>query len=231
MEVAYQSEIKQHTLLMAFARHLLYLVLDIKWRRYRELKPAFQFRCISGFLSGTMKAVAHGAGLRSSAIEMAVTDKHIRAWANFLDTDADYLICLEDDAVFRDVSKLSLGILLGSLPKKGTGRPMYIDLAGGCSLEALQIEKLQKAQDTAFRYYRKPVTNTACVYMMNRPLASAFYNVVTRRPWLRLIGVDWMMNALMMRITKDGVSCDCFHADPTIFKHGSTTGEYTAWIR
>ena len=157
---------------------------------------------------------------------MVLTDKHIRAWAAFLETGGDFLICFEDDAMFKDDSNQRVADLLDTLSRKNCDTPIYVDLAGGCELDELKIGNLETGRDASFRFYSKPVTNTACAYLMSRSLVTSFYEIVTRRPWLRLIGADWMINKLLMLMESDGVTCDCMHAEPTIFKHGSATGEY-----
>lgn len=160
---------------------------------------------------------------------MVVTDKHIRAWEAFLDMGGDFLICFEDDAVFRGDSIQRVRDLLDLLSRNNQGRPTYIDLAGGCQLQELRIDKLELQRDASFRYYSKPVTNTACSYLMNRPLVADFHNALIIKPWLRLIGVDWMMNNLLVLLDKSGMQCDCMHSEPSIFKHGTFTGEYVSW--
>jgi hypothetical protein len=37
------------------------------------------------------------------------------------------------------------------------------------------------------------------------------------------------MNKLFILAANDRVECACMHASPTIFKHGSATGEYIPW--
>lgn len=118
---------------------------------------------------------------RSSAIETVVTDKHIRAWAAFLETGADFLICFEDDAVFRSDSTQRLTDPLNILHPKYQ-KAIYVDLVGGCTNDALQTDMLQTSHDAAFRHYRKPVKNTACVYLISRPLVATFYDTPIRRP-------------------------------------------------
>ena len=107
----------------------------------------------------------------------------------------------------------------------------YVDLAGGCRLNELKIQNLETSYYDSFRFFRKPVTNTACVYLMSRPLAAHFHAILARRPWLRLIGADWLMNSLFIRLADDGIECVCMHADPTVFEHGTATGEYVSTIR
>jgi GR25 family glycosyltransferase involved in LPS biosynthesis len=218
---------------MAFLRDSIYHVIGFNWATYRFLKPSFLFY-VATFLRKVCKSgryAAGGAWRRSSVIEVAVTDKHIRAWAAFLDIDSDYLVVFEDDAVFTIDSKQLLSDLLEQLSQGQSGRNIYVDLAGGCPLDSLKIDLLQSDQDRSFRHYQKPVTNTACGYLMSNSLVVQFHKVLTRKPWLRLIGVDWMMNALFVNLERDGADCACMHAEPTFFKHGSTTGEYVPWAR
>lgn len=239
IEVSFQAVTKPHSDLMSFLRDLMYLKLSHNWRQYRLLNPLRSFYNLAGFLKRSLaryifaRQTTGQRWKKNSAIEVAVTDKHIRAWTQFLDTNADWLICFEDDAVFKEDSINNIEKLLSHLGNINCHKPIYIDLAGGCNLEDIQISKLLEKQDEYFRYYKKPVTNTACVYMMNRSLVYQFYSILTIKPWLRLIGVDWMMNNLFIHIN-DLVSTPdsgvvCMHADPTIFKHGTTTGDYVSW--
>jgi hypothetical protein len=233
IDVAYQPEIRPHSRSIAFLRDVIYQVTALNWQRYCGVRPLL-LRHIVALLRKIFKIGRYataGGWRRSSAIEMTVTDKHIRAWSDFLEKDHDFLICFEDDAVFTDDSKCRLANLLEKLVKDKSDRMVYVDLAGGCSVDALRIDKLQASQDELYRYYRKPVTNTACVYLMSSSLVAHFHGTLVRRPWLRMIGVDWMMNALLMRLEKDGQSCFCIHTEPTFFKHGSFTGEYMPWSR
>lgn len=231
--VAYQSVITRHGRSISFFRDVIYQIIGFKWARYCSLKPSFLLS-IAFLLRLVLRGgrySLHGAWRRSSAIEVAVTDKHIRAWSFFLDSDADYLILFEDDAIFNEDSKLRLNNLLDKLRQEELTQNLYVDLAGGCNLDSLKVDQLLSSRDESFRYYKKPVTNTACAYLINKSLANHFHRVLTQKPWLRLIGVDWMMNTLFINLAREGIDCICMHAEPTIFKHGSTTGEYLPWAR
>ena len=233
-EVSFQPDVKPHSIAMAFLRDVMYRKLDREWHQYRLLKPLTLVRDIVGFLKGSIikyivERKSMGASWqKNSAIEVILTEKHIRAWGRFLDSGADFLICFEDDAVFKDDSVQRIRDLLGLLTQRKLDSRSYVDLAGGCKLDELRIDNLESSQDTSFRFYSKPVTNTACAYFISRPLVSTFHATLTRRPWLRLLGADWMMNSLFVAMANDGMECVCMHAAPTIFKHGSITGEYVS---
>jgi len=108
---------------------------------------------------------------------------------------------------------------------------MYIDLAGGCSPEVLKIDKLEISKDSDFRYYAKPVTNTACCYLVNKKQLQIFNDFIINKPKYRYVGIDWMFNQLFIESEKRKIYSKCCHADLPIFKHGSVTGQYSAWIR
>lgn len=235
IEISFQPQIKPNSIAMAFMRDAMYRKLDREWHRYRLLKPLTLVRDIVGFLKGSfIKYIVERKGIgaswqKNSAIEAMVTEKHVRAWGRFLDSGADFLICFEDDAVFKDDSVQKIKDLLGLLAQRNLDARIYVDLAGGCKLEELKIDNLELSQDASFKFYSKSVTNTACAYLMSRELAVDFHAILTRKPWLRLIGIDWMMNSLFIQMENDGMECCCMHAAPTIFKHGTTTGEYVSW--
>jgi hypothetical protein len=107
----------------------------------------------------------------------------------------------------------------------------YVDLAGGCNQSELRIEQLVVKQVDDFIYYSKAVTNTACAYLLSRKLIKFFLDSIAETPEARLIGVDWMMNYFMMKASEQNLHIDCFHAMPTVFSHGSVTGEFKAWQR
>ena len=235
IEVSLQPEIRPHSIGMAFLRDVMYRKLDREWHKYRLLKPIALMRDIVGFLKGSfIKYIINRKYIRlswqkNSAIEVLVTDKHIRAWSQFLDSDADYLIVFEDDVVFKEDSNLRINRLLDNLTRNYLSRECYVDLAGGSSLADLMISRLETCHDDNYRYYQKPVTNTACAYLISRELIIKFNEILIRKPWLRLIGIDWMINSLFISTGKDVSSVVCMHADPTIFRHGTTTGEYISW--
>ncbi len=235
IEVSFQPEIKPHSIAMAFLRDVMYRKLDREWHKYRLLEPIALVRDIVGFLKGSfIKYIVNQKSMgvswqKNSVIETAVTEKHIRAWGRYLDYSADFIICFEDDVVFKGDSIERIRELLGLLGKIKHDARIYVDMAGGCKIDELRIDNLESSQDASFKFYRKPVTNTACAYLMSRQLVVDFNSILTRRPWLRLLGIDWMMNGLFVTLANDGVESVCMHAAPTIFKHGTTTGEYVSW--
>lgn len=234
MEAWSQPDVQPHSVRMALLRDFLYFKLDREWSRYRLLPVKAPIRAARVFIKNAIKKYCPpgeqaSRWMRNSHIETIVTDKHIRLWQQFLDTDMRYLLVFEDDAVFKDDSIERFCALHEQLAQLPSDTLIYVDLAGGCSLDQLAISKLEAQREAGLRHYSKPTTNTACAYMLNRATVKLFTQHLVRRPWLRLIGIDWMMNKLFMLSKFQDNQVYCVHADPTLFQHGSTTGHYVTW--
>jgi hypothetical protein len=48
---------------------------------------------------------------------------------------------------------------------------------------------------------------------------------LTRSSWRCLLGIDWIMKSMVIRMDNEGIEC----ADETIVKHGAATGEFVSW--
>lgn len=237
IEPSFRPEIVPHSTLMTFRRDILYWRLNREWNRYRLLKVRPLLLDLLSFLKNSLnKYVSRKgrAGLtgwkRNSFRETVLTENHIESWSAFLAIGADFMICFEDDTVFKEDSSQRVIELLDNLSRKSPDNLTYVDLAGGYELDALQIDDLESGRDASFRFYSKPVTNTACSYLINRTCANFFIERVAKLPELRLIGADWLMNKLFILAENEGVKGSCMHASPTIFKHGSVTGEYASLL-
>jgi len=232
--ISAQPKLVAHRTWTTVLRCFLHEKLSRSWGRYRKIKPRILLRAGVIFFNSNIrkycsKRTLREIGNRNSFIETILTDKHIRAWNAFIESDCEYLICFEDDAVFQDNSAERLSALFDTLIKRGASQFTYVDLAGGCDIKDLQISQLVTIKQGGFTHYSKPVTNTTCVYVLSRLLVSEFLNQLTRRPWLRLIAIDWMINQLFIDIEKNNSEILCMHSEPSIFHHGSTIGAYRAW--
>jgi len=232
--ISAQPKVLAHGAWMAIFRGFLQQKLNRNWCQYKKINPPFLLKTVIIFLKANIKKYCskktfREIGNRHSFIETILTDKHIRAWNAFIETDCEYLVCFEDDAVFRDNSIARFSALFDTLIQRAGNQFVYVDLAGGCDINDLQISQLATVTQDDFTHYSKPVTNTTCVYLISRLLVSEFLNQLTRRPWLRLIAIDWMINKLFIDIEKNNFEILCMHAEPPIFHHGSATGVYKAW--
>jgi hypothetical protein len=216
-----QPPVKAHTFAKAYVRKAMNWLLGRRWalhRRMPEDRAIWSLR----FLANDVRRVREWR--RTGAIETILTAKHIAVWQAFLNSDGDYLIVMESDAVFSPDSEQRMQQCLAIIPTPD--QMLYMDLAGGCGRDELRIDKIISCECNGFTYFEVPATNTSCVYLMSRATVRSFCATLQRFPYFRWIGIDWMVNAIMMDHVKRGRSILCIHANPPIFKHGSVTGEY-----
>lgn len=227
IEMHFNGE-KPHNLLMASMRSFMNFILMREWSYYRLIKPKFLLIVIINFIiKNTYKCLVKAEQFKKlSAIEVVHCDQHTRAWEAFIQSKAQFLIVFEDDVIFKEDSSQRISDLIDFFATHNMNTPIYIDLAGGCKLSDIQIDKLEIKHDANFRHYSKPVTNTACAYLLNRELAIIFHSILAQRPLLRFLQIDFLMNKLFIIMENEGLKTICMHADPTIFKHGSASGEY-----
>ena len=236
LESSFQPELKPHPWALALKRDVIYAQLGYAWSFYRGYGHT-PVRSTLGFLKRFFgKYVfnyqeSRNRWFRSSAIEVFVSAKHVRMWEAFLESDAELLICFEDDALFNDESHQQFLQHISRLLDNPSENYVYVDFGGGCTLEQLKIDRLQLDFQGGVRRYKRGVTNTACSYLLNRNLAAEFLQVLLNRPQLRLVGIDWMMNALFMEIRRSGGSVECWHCDPPAVQHGSAVGSFDPWQR
>jgi hypothetical protein len=234
-DVSWQPDLKKVSLHIGILRDLMHWKLNREWIRYKRNKNKFLLTDFLSFVTRTTRKCLFDKDisqkwLRSSAIEMFLTNKHLQAYANALRNKADYLLVFEDDAIFKKDSITRLSHLIDDLEKQN-GIPTYIDLAGGVAFDDLKIDALESRRDTEFRYYEKPVTNTTCCYLVNREQLKSFDHLLMKKPMLRYIRADWLLNKLFILQSKAGIASNCRHADAHIFEHGSAIGKSPSLIR
>lgn len=224
-EISEEPEVVPNNTFITLLTKSYYWKINREWTKYRKLNPRMFFLDLVFLARILILTFIHRKRENIRCVnDLFVTDKHVRAWNNFLEKEADFLICFEDDAVFQSNSILKLKILIKDI-KKYKNKPVYLDFAGGCDLKTLRVDKLEFKQDKSRRYYMKPVTNTVCSYLISRPAAQIISSSLLKNPWLRLIAPDWLLNKIFI-LTSAKYTYVCYHAYPHIFKHGSATGDY-----
>lgn len=239
VEISYQPKLLPHGKFMSLRRELAYLILRNKWSNYKLIKITAikkYTRMVISLLAILKKYSLNINSIRerwqkSSAIEMRVTDKHIRSWDMFLESNCETLLMFEDDAIFKADSFEKLLYAVNEAHKIPRETLLYVDLAGGLPLQDLEISHLAKEKKDGITIYTKPVTNTGSAYLLNRSMAEEFKELIVDYPNYRLFGGDWMMNQLFIDIERRNKKTHCFHFEPSALNHGSFTGDYSPWTR
>jgi len=125
---------------------------------------------------------------RLKAIETVVSDKHIYLWTSIVEESAVGGIIFESD--FDPGPRVGWG-RLSSAVKAQAKQHDYIDFSGSFTLEKLGLGPSEDDLSVDFL-----TTNTLCAYWISREAASAALSLVARRPWLRAIGADFLLNSV-----------------------------------
>lgn len=220
--------------LLAALRSFGDLVLTARWERYlgrrRSLNALTRasWRAIVPLLNRGSDQVRRRKRVR---IEGFVTQKHLALWERFIENEVQWLIVLEDDVVWKQDSESGIQQLVTEMRSAMSGdrsRPLaYFDIAGGFNLNVLGLEAALASQVGRTYYFNRPVTNTAAGYVLSQELARVLLRGIHRRPWLRRIGIDFLLNHRFMALRNRSISC--VHFGPPVLGHGSFGGEHTSW--
>lgn len=161
-----------------------------------------------------------------ASIEMQLTKKHMRAWEHFLDSEASFLIVLEDDARLNDHFISNVADLIHSASLGSS--PFIVSLCRDYELGELGI-----AQDISFfgeRYIRfmTGAMNTTAGYVLNRSAACLFLEGIDNDPRMKLLNSDFLINCLLL---KNSPKVSCLHAMNALVTNSSVSGDTQTSIK
>ena len=160
-------------------------------------------------------------------IESFVTKKHIKAWEHFLKSKKEIMVVFEDDAICKKDTEKRLKDFFGRL-KNFDLNNIYIDLAGGLSLNDVIPPQIIKKSNDEFLLLDGIYTNTACSYLVSRNLIKLFYAEYRKTKSNNYFPIDHLINKLGLKIKKNhAISSVHFH-NP-LFTHGSFKGSIKSW--
>ena len=147
-----------------------------------------------------------------------------------MEKDLDFLICFEDDVIFRSDSIEKLHTKIKLISKDSSQKMVYVDIGGGYSIQELNISHLQvNGYDDKFIYFVQPVSNTACAYIINRAIVEKFVYFLSLCPTDALLPIDWLINKYFILLRSESVEILCAHTIPSLVIHGSMNGHYEKW--
>ncbi len=155
---------------------------------------------------------------RPSPLMDDCTRKHLLALDSFLDSDSDWLLGLEDDAIGE--AGWSDRAIAAAKQFGDAGAPaVFIAASEGCNLSRTSSDPMPDGLGL-FRV-SPPTSRTACAYLMNRAAASSFQRILRRtgvRPHASM-GFDFLVAFMVLRS-----STRVYWVEPPLFLHGSERG-------
>jgi hypothetical protein len=137
-----------------------------------------------------------------------------------LDSGAEWIIILEDDAACSDVDDLYKGLthLLAE-----ADQVCLINVSDSFTFTSLGISHLLDVSQ-GFRWAgsrpravlaaERPVTNTVCAVAYSRELLRRIVEVFDSMPEQPVLPIDWKLNQALMNLTAQGAEIQCLLLDP-----------------
>lgn len=158
--------------------------------------------------------------------------KHFLLWRRFIQSSADYLLVLEDDAVIFREHIQDLPRLWGVL-SDSEAVAEFIMVGAGYSFAELGAERaVSETPDLGIQKATRPFANTASGYVINRKTATWFATSVSLRPRKLNVNADLLISQLLREIHDDGPNeaVRCLHFVPPIFDNASLFGRYKSSV-
>jgi hypothetical protein len=159
--------------------------------------------------------------------EGQLSSKHIWAWRYFLEnTEMDFLIVLEDDAVSGMKLSNQVSIFLGEF-RGPANVPKYFDLGAHYPYSSTYSQANSMVTSKS-EVSRAPfIANTTVAYAANRPLITLLLTEIKARPWLENVSADWMIMELVRTAEKQGllVEYSFFRDGPAFLNTSLISGE------
>jgi hypothetical protein len=203
---------------------------------WAEIQAAVRFR--KGAWRTFKICVSYGAGIlkcfsgkssenaKRSFAELALTDKHIRCLAGFMESEAEFLLVLEDDVSLSTETFLTPQALEQKLDEL-LEEPLFLSLTKAFTFEELGIVRGVEPHDDGFLRLPNGATNTTAAYVVNRPFVDSGQAYILDHPFVRTMPSDWMLTILMLRMK----GLICLHAKSAPFLNGSLLGLTQSEIR
>jgi hypothetical protein len=175
---------------------------------------------------------------RSVKIEQEVLFAHATCW-NLAAQANGYAFILESDVLFSEESSAHLCDVVKHVDEHFPGRPIYVDLAGGCNVNDILnswcfesgygAKQFQIPSIHAVSFYSLPLmtTNTVAGYLINSELAKLFCSCMDAKS--PVLAPDWAINAFSLQ-NNEVQSAVCIHSTPTLLRQGSSEGTYSSTI-
>ena len=172
-------------------------------------------------------------GNKASGRHHQLTQKHLRAWNQLVDSESEFLMVLEDDAVLLESGEFRIKQMISSLSNTNSNQPLLVQISSGFSFEHLKVDHLLLNEfNSNYVKMTRPFINSTAGYIINRKLAENFLDSVSNNPIVLLNNADFLINRLLMMkyFELKNKNIICFHLSTPIVDNASLSGKYESSI-
>jgi len=166
---------------------------------------------------------------RSISRLLNIEASHLDLMRRGLDSDAEYILILEDDAFCDNVSELAQGLVAVI---QGAENPTLINLSASFSINELGVDHLlhpdaahgwQGTEIRTILVSEKPITNTVCAIAYSREFLIPLLAELESLPEEPVLPIDWKLNVALMNQYEAGSmgTGNCWWIEPAPIKQMS----------
>ena len=147
---------------------------------------------------------------------------HLNLMRSGLESDANWILVIEDDAFAEDVEDLAQGIsgLMTANPPAA-----YVNISESFSTTELGIDHLLEPvvharwggrRERSLLQAKRPVTNTVCAILYRREFLLGLVDAMDALPLEPVVPIDWKLNLALMTMSRSGAigAGECWLVDP-----------------
>jgi GR25 family glycosyltransferase involved in LPS biosynthesis len=140
---------------------------------------------------------------------------HRNLWQAGLDSGADWILILEDDAYCADASDLAEGLTALVSETGAEKRVTFVNLSASFTPKELGVSHLLKVSADlhwkgsdlrAVFTCARPVTNTVCALLYSRDYLQSLVSVWDSLPMSPVLPIDWKMNKAIMHMQVEPIN-------------------------
>lgn len=215
-------------------KELQTLIHLIRWYKYLGIgnSPSKGLSPVFGSVARLLLSpISFKSEARRRAVEIELSLKHVRAWESFLETDAEWLLVVEDDIVLVEKPNSAFIRLERLVEDVDSVTPCFFSVSSPYSVLELNAAALVSSIEDQVTEFTRPISNTTAGYVVSRRAAELFVVEFRRSYSLRFLNADLMINEIFIRLSKLSQNFKALHFNPEIFKNGTMSGHMESSIR
>jgi len=209
--------------------------LEFSWRNYLHADRPGMWGRLRNLAGGAVIAArlelttaSREAGVQMVRRLINIELSHLSLLGAGLESGADWILILEDDALAPDPQDAAMG--LTSLVRTADAVPGYVNLSVSHTAAELGVAALmthgsrwEGLLPRTVLHAARPVTNTVCAIAYRASFAAPLLRAMEAMPLDPVIPIDWKLNAALMEMFRSGQAdgSTCWQVEPGPFQQRS----------
>ena len=201
-----------------FASFILTQLRIIKYSRYATFMRPFYYILMSIIYAGWLSSnyalsrlsAKHLEKFQSYVVRQKnITNNHIEAMRQLLNTKTPFILVLEDDFLFEDIKQIKkdLNLVINKLNKIDSIKILnlsksFTEKQLGINKNKIRVHDLANDKKNVINQYRYPVTNTACAILYRNEMCFYIIQELEKLNKFPFIPIDHKLNISLSKLIK-----------------------------